>query len=368
MQLGDVALFRHLPGLAAHVPWVRLGAWPTPVEPMRRLSAQVGGELWVKREDLSSPRYGGNKVRTLEAVFGRARDAGATRVWATGAYGSNHAVATVLHAPTAGVDAGVILFPQPPSRPARDNLGAMLAARPAIEAIATVATLPLAMRRIRRGDDGAYVMPPGGATPQGAFGALSAALELAEQVARGACPAPAEIVLPAGSACTSAGLLAGLRLAAELGVGFTPQTVPLVRAVRVTPWPITDAYRIASLALATLREVDRARGRTTNVDLARLRAGIDVDGSQLRGGYGRITAPAVRAQDAFARAGGPPLDIVYSAKAAATLLALAPRARGPLLFWATKSSAPLPRPTPDDVARAPAALRRWFGAVPARVT
>ena len=70
MSPDDVALFRYLPRLAHRVPWVRLGDWPTPIEPTRGLSA---GELWIKREDLSSRRYGGNKVRTLEAMFGRAR-------------------------------------------------------------------------------------------------------------------------------------------------------------------------------------------------------------------------------------------------------------------------------------------------------
>ena len=74
------ALHAAVPRLAAGVPWVGLGAWPTPIEPL-------GEDLWVKREDRTAPRYGGNKVRTLEAMLGRARAAGATRIWATGAYG-----------------------------------------------------------------------------------------------------------------------------------------------------------------------------------------------------------------------------------------------------------------------------------------
>ncbi|KAB2911293.1 MAG: pyridoxal-phosphate dependent enzyme, partial [Kofleriaceae bacterium] len=84
-SLDDVALFRALPQVGRQVPWVRLGAWPTPVARL-----DLDGDVWCKREDLTSPVYGGNKVRTLEAMFGRARAAGATRMWATGAYGSNH--------------------------------------------------------------------------------------------------------------------------------------------------------------------------------------------------------------------------------------------------------------------------------------
>src|SRR5688572_28609751 len=95
------ALFRVFPALAGRVPWTPLGAWPTAVEP---LGARP--DTWVKRDDRSAPGYGGNKVRTLEALFGAATAAGARVIWATGAYGSNHALATVLHARAAGLEPG----------------------------------------------------------------------------------------------------------------------------------------------------------------------------------------------------------------------------------------------------------------------
>src|SRR6185437_10616632 len=103
---------------------------------LEALARELGGEIWVKREDRSSPVYGGNKVRTLEAVLGRAQAARARTIWATGAYGSNHAVATVLHARAAAMDAGVIMFPQPASDPARANLDAMIASRASLVRIA----------------------------------------------------------------------------------------------------------------------------------------------------------------------------------------------------------------------------------------
>ncbi len=42
---------------------------PTPIEPLRRLSAHLGGdvEIYAKREDCNSGlAYGGNKTRKLE--------------------------------------------------------------------------------------------------------------------------------------------------------------------------------------------------------------------------------------------------------------------------------------------------------------
>lgn len=356
---GDVALLRVLPAVAAQVPWLRLGAWPTPV------MALDGGRLWVKREDLTSPAYGGNKVRTLEVALGQARASGAARVWATGAYGSNHVLATAVHAAAAGLDVGAMLFPQPASEPAMANLGALLAHDPALALLGSVIELPLRMAWIRwRPGPTSWVMPPGAATPVGALGALSAALELADQHRAGLLPWPRRIVLPVGSGCTTAGLLAGVHLAHALGLAPAP---PTICAVRVTPWPVTSRLRLARLAYATLANVDRLRGASTEVGFARLLAGLAVDGDQLGRGYGRATAAGSEARARMHALGGPVLDDVYSAKAAAGMFTergrahRTPRGDGPTLFWATKSSAPMRQATPAQLAEAPAALRRWLG-------
>ena len=63
-------LARSLPRLAARVPWAPLGD----VADAARRARVDGRTLWVKREGASSPRYGGNKVRTLEAWLGHARE------------------------------------------------------------------------------------------------------------------------------------------------------------------------------------------------------------------------------------------------------------------------------------------------------
>lgn len=350
----EPALFAAIPSLRDRVPWVRLGQWPTPVE---RVAIAGLAEIWVKREDLTSPHYGGNKVRTLEAMFGRARAAGARRIWATGAFGSNHVVATVLHAHAAGLEAGAILFPQPPSEPAIANASAIIAARPAIITVPNVALLPASMIAVaaRRG---AYVMTPGGATPEGALGALSAAFELVAQARAGALPWPRAIVLPVGSGCSTAGLLAGLHLAHALGLAPPP---PIVRAVRVTPWPITSRARLAHLAYRTLIALDVARGATSGVELRALWRGLVIDGRFLGRGYGHMTAAGEAATAVLAGAGLVAVDAVYAAKASAALLAEAAAVDGPHLLWLTKSSTVLPRATDDALALAPPALLRWLG-------
>jgi len=332
--------------------WVELARLPTPVD---RARFEGLGELFVKRDDLTSPLYGGNKVRTLEVLFGRARARGAARVFATGAFGSNHAAATVLHAPRAGLEPGVILFPQPASRAAVANLRVVLARRPRAIALPHWSTLPLGMAWARASRPRADVMLPGGADEDGALGYVSAALELAEQVERGELPAPARVVVGVGSTCTSAGLLVGLRMAASLGLGW--RRPPALVSVRVTPWPVTSRLRIVGLAARVAARLSARAGRP---DLAfrrsSLSSGLEVDPRELGRGYGWPTRAGRTAIDRFRREAGFELDTTYSAKAAAAALR---RLDGrPTLFWSTKSTAPLPEA--DDWPGAPRAMRRWL--------
>jgi D-cysteine desulfhydrase len=313
-------------------------------------------------------------VRTLEVLLGDAAARGVTRVWATGAYGSNHVVATLAHAERAGLKAGALLFAQPYSAAAAANLRSSLwlgAQRGwPIEPVLSVATLPLAMlarwQRERRAGQRPWMMAPGGASPLGALGAMSAAFELAAQLRAGEAPPPAIVVVAAGSTCTTAGLLAGLALAQRLGAW--PWRRPIVRAVRVTPWPVTSHFRISALAQRTLALADRLRGASSGISRDELASHLIVDGSQLGGGYGRATAAGQIVTARFAAAGGPALDSVYSAKSAAAALrsALADAAAGPLLLWSTKSAAPPPisasedEPQRDQPMRPAPPFARWL--------
>lgn len=346
------ALARHLPDLGDRVPWVELGDWPTPLTPL----SIAGRPVWIKHEGDAHPLYGGNKIRTLEVWFGHARARGARRIWAIGAYGSNHAIATVLHAPRAGLEVAALLFPQPMSEWAAENAGALVASGVPIVRVRSVLEMPVVGLAIAHRERDAVVMPPGGATVVGTFGAMAAAFELADQIAASEAPPPARIVVAIGSTCTTAGLLAGLQLAHAVGAWRWP--VPLVHGVRVTPWPVTSRLRIAELAHRTLARVRALGGPRVAIGLRELVARLVVDGRELGDGYGR---PTPRSDAAIATLRGPRLDGVYSAKAAAALLRLHQGGVGPLVFWATKSTTVLPPPTPAQLRAAPPALARWLG-------
>ncbi|HTV20797.1 MAG TPA: pyridoxal-phosphate dependent enzyme [Polyangiaceae bacterium] len=371
-------LFEIWPELEPRLGFLALGDFPTPIEPLARLSgadARFAADTYVKRDDLSSPLYGGNKVRTLEALLGQARRDERSVVFATGAYGSNHAVATALHAQRAGFRTGVALFPQPRSETAIANLRVSLTQADEIVDLPHWSLLPWFMwRRTRGGRAGAtrsFIMPPGGAIPRGCLGFLSAGLELAQQVERGLMPPPEEVVIALGSTCSTAGLLVGLKLAARLGLGWGQSAqgarpgrradgAPLLVAVRVTPWPVTSVFRVVSLALRVSSWLASLTGSPLfQLSRAELSEGLSVDGSQLGPGYGRPTVAGLAAIERlgpFAAA----LDTTYAAKSAAGLLARNERRPAVRLFWSTKSSVPLPPVPADRLARAPARMRRWL--------
>ena len=197
-------------------------------------------------------------------------------------------------------------------------------------------------------------MPPGGATPIGTFGALSAAFELAEQIeagaraaaARGSCSRSAARARPPG--CSP-----GFALAHAIGAWRWP--LPIVHGVRVTPWPVTSR-----VAIARARARARSRGSRRSAGRGRDRAARAARAPRRRRRASSAAATAAiddRARAAIALAcRAPRLDGVYSAKAAAALLRLhraRHRAAG-VLGDASRSCGCRPRPRDRAARRASA--------------
>ena len=74
----------------AGFPRLGLADLPTPLEPMKRLTAHLGGpRLWVKREDAMGLGFGGNKLRKLDYVLHEAISSGADTIVSGGVVQSN---------------------------------------------------------------------------------------------------------------------------------------------------------------------------------------------------------------------------------------------------------------------------------------
>jgi hypothetical protein len=110
---------------------------------------------------------------------------------------------------------------------------------------------------------------------------------------------------------------------------------------------------ITRLAAATLARIASLGGPRVQLGNARL----IVDGDELGPGYGEMTPQGLAAIEMLGDHAR--LDGVYSGKAAAALLRLHARNVGPLLFWSTKASTPLPAPSAEAMRKAHRKLVVW---------
>jgi len=303
---------------------VPLGEWPTPVE--RFAVPAVERELWVKRDDLSSGFYGGNKVRKLEFLLA----VGEGPVVTVGARGSHHVLATAVHAARLGRPCVGVLVPQPRTKHV-DRVFALCEERCASlvrlpSPISIAYNLLPAAVTVGRGmavGRGASFIGPGGSSPAGILGYVNCGLELASQIRAGDCPAPTEVYVPLGTGGTAVGLALGLALARM--------------DTRVV------AVRVASVLAGNRAHLMRLAGRTFDLIHESSRPqvmpplNLVLDHRWVGGGYGHVTEAG---QDAQRRVTGLSLETTYTGKTMAALLratGASPRG-GPVLFLDTYGS------------------------------
>ena len=107
-----------------------LGLFPTALHPMPRLSAELGGpRLWVKRDDLTGPADGGNKIRKLEFLVGEAVRTGCDTLVSIGAIQSNHTRQVAVSAAMAGLDCVLVQERWVASQAGADRVGNILLSR-----------------------------------------------------------------------------------------------------------------------------------------------------------------------------------------------------------------------------------------------
>ncbi len=112
-------LFRRYPHLGESLAFVSLGTYPTPVHPLRHLDT---ANLWIKRDDLTSSDYGGNKIRKLEFILAAAGRKKARHLVTVGATGTNHGLATAIFCRQLGIRCTVLLYYQPVTPNVKLNL------------------------------------------------------------------------------------------------------------------------------------------------------------------------------------------------------------------------------------------------------
>lgn len=319
-------IFEWAPQLRERLPWQPLADLPTPVSPL-----PVGCNAWIKRDDISHPEYGGNKIRKLEFILAEALAKGAKRIVTFGATGTNHGVATAMMCARVGLACEILLFDQPDSAIVRSNqqrmrhYGATLIYCGSLAA--TVTRFYCHPARLRRDT---YFLFAGGSNVAGTLGFVNAAMEIHDQVRAGQMPLPEQIVCPVGSSATLAGLTLGfqwLRLPVQvIGVRVAPS--------HLGPFAACTVESVAGL----MAQTHAAAQKLTGKPLPTPQTAVLFD-QYYGSGYGEATVAGKAAQRAFEVAGYK-LEQTYSAKAAACFLDQLANNPGPVLFWHTFNSRP----------------------------
>ena len=289
------ALFERLPRLPDLVPFVPLAErLPTRVE-------QIDERLWVKRDDETSERYGGNKVRKFEFLLPVAQRRGGPMVTA-GGIGSHHVLAAAVWGRHLDLDVEAVMYPQPVTDNVRKTQAKLreVGTRVTLTPNRYLMPLTLAQRLAAVAVRKPYLLWPGASTPLGTLGYVSAGLEL---VASG-IPEPDSVVVSLGSGGTAVGLAIGMTIG-----GWKRAKVIAARAADAT---VTNIALLSSLEAATSALLALAGWRPQK---ARLR----IDTGWMGPGYGHPTEAGERAT-ARAESYGLAVEPTYTAKAFACAL------------------------------------------------
>ena len=318
-------------------PWRAIAQTPTPLDCQEALAEELEARsVWIKRDDISGPKHGGNKLRKLEFLLADALAGGYRGVLTYGAVGSNHILSTAHYARGLGLACCGIVRPQPPTPYVETTLRYhFLLGTRLIPAADQQETAVLRARLLT--DEGAwYEIPLGGSSPLGCLGYVCGALELAEQVKSGECPAPDLIYLPCGSAGSTVGLDFGLALA-----GLPTRII----AARVVSDDMTSIERIKSLADQLRMLIEGVCPLPEVKPLSR----VEFRQEFLGPGYALPTNDALAAIQLMRKKANTRLEYTYSGKAAAALLSDGQEERYKnrnVVFWNTYNSRPAPANLP----------------------
>ncbi len=300
------------PDPATGLPRLRLANLPTPCTEAPVLAARIGLEaLLVKREDLSGPALGGNKLRQIDFFLAAALAAGADTVVTTAASQSNFCRALAGACAVAGLGCHLML---------RRAGGTALQGNLLLDVVfgATVhwtdQTDPWSLSVCEElgaildglraaGRKPHLIQLPGETAALAVAGWVSGAAELHAQLG---ADEPDAIVLACGSGLTCAGLALGFKTLGRRTrvVGISVQQP----AARLRPWILEAAGRASALL-----------GTATHLG----EADFDLLDGYVGPGYGRPSEASVAAVRLVGAQAGLVLDPVYTGKAFAALADLA---------------------------------------------
>ncbi|MFI7497029.1 1-aminocyclopropane-1-carboxylate deaminase [Streptomyces sp. NPDC049687] len=297
---------------------------PSPVHPLQRLTAHLGGaSLWAKREDCNSGiAYGGNKTRKLEYLVADALAQGCDTLVSIGGVQSNHTRQVAAVAARAGLKCVLVQeswVEWPDS--VYDKVGNILISRLAGADVRLVRagfgigfkeSWEQALREVEESGGKPYAIPAGASDhPLGGLGFAGWAYEVAEQERESGVFFDTVIVCSV-TGSTQAGMVAGFAALEEAG-GRPRRVIGIDASAK----PTETREQIARIA--------RRTGELIGVERAVTVDDIELDERYHAGVYGVPDDTTLEAMRLAARTEGMVTDPVYEGKSMAGLVDLVTR-------------------------------------------
>src|SRR5262245_19319706 len=300
-------------------PRLQLAHLPTPIHKLPRVSAEVGCEIYIWRDDLTGFVESGNKARKLEFLLAHALESGADRVITSGGVQSNHTRATSFLARRVGLKVALVVRQPnvdanttPPltanfllNRIAGADIHHISYSEYQAEGRAYAPFLQKVAEQYRRRGEKPYVIAEGGSMPRGCFGYIHAVEEMLStwRKSGASTDAPDALFFADGSGGTHGGLHLGFELH-----GLSPQNL---WAINVCDSAEYFQQRVGKLIEDTAQEFYlRSTHRTIQV----------LDG-HVGAGFGLASEEDIRFYLKLARQEGVLLDPSYTGKAFRGMLA-----------------------------------------------
>lgn len=348
-------LFRLFPTLQRQ--WTPLLTGPTPVMLLSNVGRAIGHKnLYVKREDLTAPLYGGNKVRNLEFIFGRAQHLGYRKVAMVAPLGSNFVAAAAAHAARVGMKAEFYHYISTSNEQIlrHADFARVSGAKVKVSGetlwsglIKSSAGFAFQYMKSLMLGESIYRLPMGGSDVLGALGHVNAALELAEQIKRGQIPPMRHLVVGVGTCGTLAGLIVGLRIA-NLSLH--------VHGVRCVPSFICNRWHVATLANQIIKKLNLSFVVKPEEIILKDYTFYDLPNSKHKLRYAQALPGAFELIDMWRDLENLTLDTTYTSKVIHFLQNAIQDQKGfgandSILYWHTFSPAAMTRPTESKLAK-----------------
>ncbi len=290
-------------------PRINLAQKPTPLQPLSRLQALIGGPLiWLKRDDMTGSTLSGNKVRKLEFIVAQAQKDGVTALVTCGGIQSNHCRATALIAAQLGMKCHLILRGIPAKDESLDGnqlldelCGASISYHRPADYFSNLDNLfDKYIEGFNSAGETGLAIPTGGSNAVGAWGYIGACKELVTDFVAKKIE-PTAIICASGSGGTQAGLVLGKKLfnisAEVIGINVCDDA----------------AYFHAKIAEDIDAWLRRYPQQAKGLEFSS--ADINIIDGYVGEGYGKASQPVFDTIALLAKTEGAILDPVYTGKA-----------------------------------------------------